>query len=147
MLALRGMRVHDILALAAPLLLLGVPGPGPAAAHSSAQVASTPPAPVAAAAAASGLPPEAVLAAVRQATATYLDIEKARADGYVQISGMETNHGVHFLNVNAQMLSAAPGLFSAGRRRAFPPISCSLSTAAGARQLKRHSTRLSTQTL
>src|SRR5438132_7405706 len=116
MLALRGMRVHDILALAAPVLLLWVAGPGPAAAHSSAQVASTPPAPVAAAAAASGLPPEAVLAAVRQATATYLDIEKARADGYVQISGMETNHGVHFLNVNAQMLSAARREQAGGRR-------------------------------
>jgi len=89
---------------------------GPAAAHSSAQLASTPPAPVAAA----GLPPEAVLAAVRQATAKYLDIEKARADGYVQISGMEADHGVHFMNVNAQILSAAAGLFSAGRGLGSP---------------------------
>ena len=135
MLALRGMRVHDILALAAPVLLLWVAGPGPAAAHSSAQVASTPPAPVAAAAAASGLPPEAVLAAVRQATATYLDIEKARADGYVQISGMETNHGVHFLNVNAQMLSAAAGLFSAGRVLASPPMLIYVPTRDGRWQL------------
>src|SRR3989442_351191 len=35
MLALRGMRVHDILALAAPVLLLWVAGPGPAAAESA----------------------------------------------------------------------------------------------------------------
>src|SRR2546429_5807689 len=97
MLALRGMRVHDILALAAPVLLLWVAGPGPAAAHSSAQVASTPPAPVAAAA--SGLPPEAVLAAVRQATANSPYVEKVGTDRYFQIIGTETNQAVHFLIV------------------------------------------------
>ena len=118
MLALRGMRVHDILALGASVLLVWAAAPGPAAAHSSAQAVSTPPAPVAATA--PGLAAEAVLAAVRQATARYLDIEQARADGYVQISGMEADHGVHFMNVNAQILSAAAGLFSAGRGLASP---------------------------
>ncbi len=38
------------------------------------------------------------LADVRLATAKYLDIEKARTDGYIQVSGMEPKMGYHFLN-------------------------------------------------
>jgi hypothetical protein len=37
--------------------------------------------------------PEEAVAAVRAATARYLDIDNARADGYVQITGMEEHHG------------------------------------------------------
>jgi hypothetical protein len=44
---------------------------------------------------------DAILAEVRQATARYLDIERARADGFVQISGMEPRHGYHFARVDA----------------------------------------------
>jgi hypothetical protein len=39
--------------------------------------------------------PEEVVAAVRAATARYLDIDNARADGYVQITGMEEHYGYH----------------------------------------------------
>src|SRR5437588_7798632 len=45
---------------------------------------------------------DAVLAEVRQATARYLDVERARADGFVQISGMEPRHGYHFARVDAR---------------------------------------------
>src|SRR2546428_9335433 len=44
---------------------------------------------------------DAIVAEVRQATARYLDIERARADGFVQISGMEPRHGYHFARVDA----------------------------------------------
>ena len=42
-----------------------------------------------------------LLAEIRQATARYLDVERARADGFVQISGMEPRHGYHFARVDA----------------------------------------------
>lgn len=48
-----------------------------------------------------------ILAQVRQATVRYLDIERARADGFVQISGMEPRHGYHFARVDAGTLIAA----------------------------------------
>lgn len=128
------MRVHDILAAAASALLF-LTGPGQAAAHAPASAAPALPAPAAPAAAAARAEPsrrpEAVLAAVRQATARYLDIERARADGYVQISGMEANHGVHFMNVNAQILSAAVGLFSSGPKLSSPPVLIYVPTADG----------------
>jgi uncharacterized membrane protein HdeD (DUF308 family) len=44
---------------------------------------------------------DAILAEVRQATAGYLDVERARADGFVQISGMEPRHGYHFARIDA----------------------------------------------
>jgi len=44
---------------------------------------------------------DAILAEVRQATVRYLDIERARADGFVQLSGMEPRHGYHFARVDA----------------------------------------------
>jgi hypothetical protein len=47
---------------------------------------------------------DAVLAEVRQATARYLDVERARADGFVQLSGMEPRHGYHFARVDAGAL-------------------------------------------
>lgn len=54
--------------------------------------------------------PEDVLADVRRATARYVDIARAREDGFVQASGMEPNHGYHFVNVPAQLRAAASGL-------------------------------------
>src|SRR5216684_550569 len=62
--------------------------------------------------------PASVLAAVREATAKYLDVDRARADGFVQISGMEARHGIHFMNVNAQLLS----LLSRGVNLSSPPM-------------------------
>jgi hypothetical protein len=53
---------------------------------------------------------EDVVAEVRRATARYLDIAAARADGYVQASGMEPDHGYHFVNVPAQLRAAVSGL-------------------------------------
>lgn len=38
------------------------------------------------------------LAEIRLATSKYLDIEKAKSDGYIQSSGMEPKMGYHFLN-------------------------------------------------
>jgi hypothetical protein len=111
------MRVHDIFAIASLVLLLTVPSP--AAADGSASAAPAPPAPALPAA---GSSPESILAAVRQATAKYLDIDKALADGFVQISGMEARHGFHFMNVNAQMLSATAGVFSSGLQLSSPPM-------------------------
>ena len=46
--------------------------------------------------------PDLVVAEVRRATARYLDIENARADGYVQASGMESRHGYHWVQPAAQ---------------------------------------------
>lgn len=44
---------------------------------------------------------DGILAEIRLATARYLDIERARTDGFVQISGMEPRHGYHFARVDA----------------------------------------------
>jgi putative copper resistance protein D len=66
--------------------------------------------------------PEEVVAAVRAATARYLDIDKARADGYVQITGMEERHGYHFLSVNAQILAGAAHLWSGELDLSRPPM-------------------------
>jgi hypothetical protein len=79
--------------------------------------------------------PETILAAVRQATARYLDIEKARADGFVQITQMAVRHGVHFMNVNAQMISAVAGVFSSGVNLSSPPMLLYIPTRDGGWQL------------
>jgi len=55
-----------------------------------------------------------VVAEVRRATAKYQDIARARADGFVQISGMEARHGYHFINVNSPVAHRPP---------AWPPAS------------------------
>ena len=75
--------------------------------------------------------PTSVLAAVREATAKYLDIDRARADGFVQISGMEARHGIHFMNVNAQLLS----LLSRGVNLSSPPMLIYVPTPGGGVQL------------
>ena len=64
---------------------------------------------------------DAILADVRQATARYLDIERARADGFVQLSGMEPRHGSHFARVDAG--SVIVGALGGGRLDlARPPM-------------------------
>jgi predicted small integral membrane protein len=62
--------------------------------------------------------PEAVVAEVRRATARYLDIANARADGYVQASGMEARHGYHFVLPSAQARALATGTLDLTR----PPV-------------------------
>jgi hypothetical protein len=63
-------------------------------------------------------PPETVVAEVRRATARYLDIANARADGYVQASGMEARHGYHFVQPAAQARALATGTLDL----AAPPV-------------------------
>ena len=65
---------------------------------------------------------EELLARVRSATARYLDIARAREDGFVQITGMERNHGYHFLNVNASLLTSAARLWSTELDLSRPPM-------------------------
>jgi hypothetical protein len=65
--------------------------------------------------------PEEVVAEVRRATEPYLDIARARADGFVQVSGMEARHGYHFMNINAPMLTAA-GMVARTLDLARPPM-------------------------
>jgi hypothetical protein len=62
--------------------------------------------------------PDAVVAEVRRATARYLDIANARADGYVQASGMEARHGYHFVLPSAQARALATGTLEL----ASPPV-------------------------
>src|SRR5215831_4673149 len=64
---------------------------------------------------------EEVVAEVRRATEPYLDIARARADGFVQVSGMEARHAYHFMNVNAPMLTAA-GMAASTLDLARPPM-------------------------
>jgi hypothetical protein len=70
----------------------------------------------AAAAAAPG--PEDVLAEVRRNTSRYLDVTRAREDGYVQASGMEARHGYHFVHPGAQARAIATGAIDLQR----PPV-------------------------
>jgi hypothetical protein len=63
-----------------------------------------------------------VIADVRAATARYLDIEAARADGFVQVSDMEPRHGYHFMNTNASILSATGQLWSSRLDLGRPPM-------------------------
>jgi hypothetical protein len=53
--------------------------------------------------------PAEVVAEVRRATARYVDIANARADGYLQASGMESRHGYHFAHPTAQARALATG--------------------------------------
>src|SRR5687768_6466868 len=62
--------------------------------------------------------PDAVVAEVRRATARYLDIANARADGYVQASGMEARHGYHFVQPTAQARALATGALDLSQ----PPV-------------------------
>lgn len=89
--------------MAVAIALLSGAGLGAAAAHSTPAGATTAPATPSAtpAVAPASATVEAILAEVRQATAKYLDVERARADGFVQLSGMEPRHGYHFARVDA----------------------------------------------
>jgi hypothetical protein len=62
--------------------------------------------------------PDSVVAEVRRATARYLDIANAKADGYVQASGMEARHGYHFVQPVAQARALATGTLDLAR----PPV-------------------------
>ncbi|PYN32158.1 MAG: hypothetical protein DME01_22470 [Candidatus Rokuibacteriota bacterium] len=62
-----------------------------------------------------------VLAEVRRATEQYRDIARARADGFVQVSGMEARHGYHFMNIKAPVLTAA-GMAASTLDLARPPM-------------------------
>src|SRR5215813_6194141 len=61
------------------------------------------------------------VAEVRRATEAYQDIARARADGFVQVSGMEARHGYHFMNINAPVLTAA-GMAANTLDLARPPM-------------------------
>ena len=65
---------------------------------------------------------EEVIAEVRAATARYLDIARAREDGFVQVSGMEPGHGYHFVNPTAQMFTATTALAAGTLDLARPSI-------------------------
>jgi hypothetical protein len=62
-----------------------------------------------------------VVAEVRRATEPYRDIARARADGFVQISGMEERHGYHFINGNSPVLTAT-GMVAGQLDLARPPM-------------------------
>src|SRR5215475_1180704 len=62
-----------------------------------------------------------IVAEVRRATEPYLDIARARADGFVQVSGMEAGHGYHFINLNAPAF-AATGVVSGTLDLTRPPM-------------------------
>ncbi|MEX2147229.1 MAG: hypothetical protein WED01_09485 [Candidatus Rokuibacteriota bacterium] len=66
--------------------------------------------------------PEEIVAEVRRATARYLDIERAREDGFVQISGMVLRHGYHFLNASSPLLSSAWDALTGAIDLARPPM-------------------------
>ena len=85
------------MALLALLIVFFALGPPSVAAH-DATAAARPPAAVPEA--------DAVIAEVRRATARYLDIARAREDGFVQMSGMEPRHGYHFMKRDVRVLTA-----------------------------------------
>ena len=62
-----------------------------------------------------------IVAEVRRATEQYQDIARARADGFVQASGMEARHGYHFMNIKGPMLTAA-GIAASTLDLARPPM-------------------------
>jgi hypothetical protein len=62
--------------------------------------------------------PEEVVAEVRRATARYVDVASARADGYIQASGMEARHGYHFVQPAAQARALATGTLDLAQ----PPV-------------------------
>jgi hypothetical protein len=59
---------------------------------------------------ATSLPDHGVVAEVRRHTAPYLDVARARSDGFIQAGGMRARHGIHFVNLRAQLLAATLGL-------------------------------------
>jgi hypothetical protein len=63
-----------------------------------------------------------IVAEVRAATARYLDIARAREDGYVQTSAMEPRHGYHFTRLGLLTLGAAEQLLAGGPDLARPAI-------------------------
>ena len=113
------------LALGVAALLAAVVVP-PVSAHvsSSPAPAAVPPPPP-------GRSPEEVLGEVRRATERYLDIERARADGYVQMSGMVVRHGYHFVNLPEQLRASAGALAGAALALARPPILLYVERAGG----------------
>ena len=62
-----------------------------------------------------------VITEVRRATERYRDIARARADRFVQVSGMEARHGYHFMNIKAPVLTAA-GMAASTLDLARPPM-------------------------
>jgi hypothetical protein len=66
--------------------------------------------------------PDEIVAEVRRATVRYLDIERAREDGFVQISGMVLRHGYHFLNASSPLMSSAYDAFTGSIDLAKPPM-------------------------
>src|SRR5262245_39116478 len=62
-----------------------------------------------------------IIAEVRRATEQYQDLARARANGFVQVSGMEARHGYHFMNINGPMLTAA-GMAASALDLARPPM-------------------------
>jgi len=62
--------------------------------------------------------PDDVVAEVRRATARYVDVANARADGYLQASGMERHHGYHFVHPASQARALATGTLELGA----PPV-------------------------
>jgi hypothetical protein len=67
-------------------------------------------------------PVEHVIADVRAATLRYLDVARAREDGFVQVSGMEPGHGYHFVNPAAQLFTATTALASRTLDLARPSV-------------------------
>jgi len=65
---------------------------------------------------------EHIIADVRAATVRYLDIARAREDGFVQVSDMEPGHGYHFVNPTAQIFTATAALASGTLDLARPSI-------------------------
>jgi len=51
-----------------------------------------------------------VVAEVRRHTERYQDVARARADGFVQAGGMVARHGIHFVDLGAQLRAATLGL-------------------------------------
>ena len=68
------------------------------------------------------IPVEHVIADVRAATVRYLDVVRAREDGFVQVSGMEPGHGYHFVNPAAQLFTATTALASRTLDLARPSV-------------------------
>jgi hypothetical protein len=65
---------------------------------------------------------EHVIADVRAATVRYLDIARARENGFVQVSDMEPGHGYHFVNPTAQIFTATAAMASGTLDLARPSI-------------------------
>jgi hypothetical protein len=53
---------------------------------------------------------DGVAADVRRHTERYQDVARARADGFVQAGGMVAHHGIHFVDLGAQLRASTLGL-------------------------------------